>query len=405
MEELKNKHILFITSTNLSCNPRCLKEVRSALKMGAFVSVLAFELNNWSDENEKELNRELAAVNFQYIRSQGRDRRQAFIATLFEKLARSVTGLFKNNAWWAAMAISRRNYQLLNWVNNNEVTADVVIAHNPAAFYPAWRFSKKNKVPFVLDIEDYHPGETLPENVKRSVELVMKKLIPKAAYTTYASPLIKTYSQQLPPVNRPPSLVVNNYFSAADFITPVSNGKDKLQLVWFSQNIDKGRGLEEVLSVYERFSDAFELTLIGNLKESFCEEYLNGKAGITVLKPMHPVALTKIMGQFDIGLAIEPGKDLNNILALSNKILSYFQAGLYILASATEAQQLFMQDHPDHGVCTTLDEKALTMVFENLKLNKDQIRQNSSTRFRSAAAYSWELEWNNITPLLQDTFI
>jgi glycosyltransferase involved in cell wall biosynthesis len=369
--------------------------------MGATVTVVAFQLYNWSDENEKKLNSELAAVDFHYIGSAHKRSAKLLIAAIVEKAARSVTTLFKKNSWWAAMAVSRRNWQLLNWVNKNNVHADILIAHNPAAFYPAWRFAKKHKVPFVLDIEDYHPGETLPENVKQSVQLLMSKLIPQAAYTTYASPLIKEYSEKLLKKNTAASLVVNNYFSQADFIMPPASQKNKLQLVWFSQNIDKGRGLEELLPVFEKFTDSFELTLIGNPKEPFCSENIYGKTGITVLEAMHPSLLTKMLAQFDIGLAIEPGKDLNNTLALSNKILSYFQAGLYILASGTAAQKLFMQQQPGHGICTALDKESLYSVFENLKTNKDAIRQSKTERFTNAVPYNWEHEWNNIAYLME----
>ena len=60
-------HILFITSTNLASNPRCLKEVRTAAQQGYTVSVIAFAMDNWTKEKEQIIRESLKQVNFYYI--------------------------------------------------------------------------------------------------------------------------------------------------------------------------------------------------------------------------------------------------------------------------------------------------------------------------------------------------
>ncbi len=61
------------------------------------------------------------------------------------------------------------------------------------------------------------------------------------------------------------------------------------------------------------------------------------------------------MSDFDIGLAIEdPTADENRNICLTNKIWSYFQAGLYIVATNTLAQQQFMQLFEQHGCICSL---------------------------------------------------
>ena len=386
----KEKNILLLTSTNLTCNPRCLKELRLLVDMKIAVTVVAFNLHNWSTEREKELNKELPGVNFQYLESTRKDFIPWLLSSFFEKAGRILISFFPSNLFLSALAVSKRSWLLLSWCKSSTVKPDLIIAHNSAAFYPAYWLATKNKVHFALDIEDYHPGETMPAIVKKSVSILMKSLFEKSTYTSYASPLIKEYCEKLSGAGNPSSFVINNFFPGSNFqyIAPVAT--DKIQLVWFSQNIDRGRGLEELLPVFTLFDDTFELTLIGNPKEPFCSEEIKNKAGISIVNAVHPTVLNKMIGKFDIGLAIEPGKDLNNTIALSNKILTYFQGGLYILASDTAAQQLFMQQHPGHGVCSSLLKESLTKSFEGLVKNKDRIRGLKSNRFKDAAAFNWE---------------
>ena len=387
-----DKHILLLTSTNLACNPRCLKELRLMVDMKISVTVVAFNLHNWSTEREKELNEELPGINYQYLESCRKDFFSWLLSSIFEKMGRVLIPFFSSNLSLYALAVSKRSWLLLSWCKSSTAKPDLIIAHNAAAFYPAYWLAKKNKIPFALDIEDYHPGETIPATVKKGVSILMKNLIEKSTYASYGSPLIMQYCEKLLGVSNPCSFVINNFFPGSNFKDVVPVITEKIQLVWFSQNIDKGRGLEELLSVFVFFDDVFELTLIGNPIESFCSKEIEDKKGISIINSVHPTVLNKMIGQFDIGLAIEPGKDLNNTIALSNKILTYFQSGLFILASDTLAQQLFMQHHPGHGICSSLKKESLTHSFERLVKDKEQIRALRSKRFKNAAAFNWENE-------------
>ena len=403
MSVLANKHILFLTSTNLACNPRCLKEVRLAVSQGAKVTVVAFILHNWSDRIEAALNRELTGVDFHYLETTKKKWFTWLIASLAERTARFISPLVNESVFWAAIAVSKRSWLLLNWVKRSSIQPALVIAHNPAAFYPASYLASLHTIPFALDIEDYHPGESIPENAKNGVSLLMSKLIPATAYTSFAAPLIKQYTEKLLHTSTANTIVINNYFASKDFSAPFVSQKEKLQLVWFSQNIDAGRGLEALLLVFPAFENVFDLTLIGNPKEPFCTNFIAGNKGITVIPSLHPSKLIQIMAQFDIGLAMEPAKDLNNTLALSNKLLTYFQAGLFIIASETPAQKLFMDGHPQHGVCTALSKEKLYAAFTAIAENQDEIKRAKQDRFTTARSFNWEnesaillKEWNRL---------
>lgn len=389
---LDNKKILLLTSTNLTCNPRCLKEVKLLADLGARVTVVAFNLHYWSDSFEKAINKELPTVQFHYLETTRKDLIPWLMASLIEKSARNLLQLFPNNIYLAAMAVSKRSWYLLRCCKRSKMKPDLIIAHNPAAFYPAYWLANQRTIPFAIDVEDYHPGESIKSSVKNAVTFLMAKLLPLAEYVSYASPIIMEFSKKLTTNSGKCDMVINNFFAAKDFTGLYIVPDGKIKLVWFSQNIDYGRGLEDLLSVFASFSQTIELTLIGNPKEKFCEQYVKKEDGIKILLPMPASVLHKTMANYDVGLAIEPGKDINNTIALSNKILTCFQAGLYILASDTPAQIRFLGEHPNHGNITSLLKKDLINSINSLLQSKIQIREERIKRFESASIYNWENE-------------
>lgn len=95
--------------------------------------------------------------------------------------------------------------------------------------------------------------------------------------------------------------------------------------------------------------------------------------------------------------------DENRGICLTNKIWAYLQAGLYILATDTPAQVVFIQEHEGHGEVFDAStqrhrgtennkyrslEGTLNYIVENI----DTIRNEKKDRFERAKEYSWENE-------------
>ncbi len=384
--------MLLITSTNLACNPRCLKELRLLIALQAKVTVLAFNLHNWTTSKEATLNKDFTAVTFHYLETTKKDFYNWALASVIEKMAGLFSKLLPQSVFWASVAVSKRSWLLLQWLKKTNCNPDFIIAHNPPAFYPAYWFANKKNIPFAIDVEDYHPGENLPKSVKNGVTTLMKSLLPKAKYISFAAPLIMNESIRLVGPAIKSSIVVNNFFSEKDFVNIPIEFYEKLQLIWFSQNIDFNRGLEEMLDVLTDYEDEIALTVIGNPKQLFCDKYLYNKKNIEIINSLPALELIKMMNKFDVGLALEPGKDLNNDIALSNKILTYFQAGLYILASNTTAQEKFLNNHPSHGIITSLKKHELKKMLDFLIEKKNEIRDTKNERFKNSSAFNWEYE-------------
>jgi hypothetical protein len=400
------KHVLLITSTNLACNPRCLKEVRLLNALHFKITVVAFNLHNWTTEKETIINKELSNVEFIYLETTKHDFFGWIFSSLMEKISLRFSSLLKSNTFLSSMSISKRSWILLKWSKKWKGKTGFIIAHNPPAFYVAAEMAKSLNIPFAIDVEDYHPGEGNNENQKKNVIFLMQQTIAQTAYTSYAAPLIKKYTEAFLPKNTLNGIVINNNFSQSEFLEPVqrNTSNPKLKFVWFSQFIDYGRGLEKVLPALDDFADLIELTLIGNLREPFFEAELKHRQYIKTISSLSQKDLNNELTNHDFGLALEDKEvDMNRNICLTNKIWSYFQAGLFIIASDTEAQQDFILQHQNHGLIISFEADDILQKIKMLIYQLPEIRSKKAIRFEDAKKENWENEssllinkWNSL---------
>jgi glycosyltransferase involved in cell wall biosynthesis len=135
-----------------------------------------------------------------------------------------------------------------------------------------------------------------------------------------------------------------------------SGNSGPIKLFWFSQTIGAQRGIENIISAIALVKAPVELHLLGNCTAEFKNALytLADEKGLDNTKmqfhePIPADDLFNFSSQFDIGIASETAYCLNNDIALSNKIFTYIQSGLAVLASDTKAQSLFVSQHPGTG--------------------------------------------------------
>ncbi len=383
------KKLLFLSSTNLTTNPRLLKELRYAESLGYKCDFIGFDLENWSQDIDNEIIKNINS-DLKYIKITRNHKKNWIISTIIEKVSQKLLFIFINSLKLNSYAHSKRSFLLLKELKNNKQKYDLIIAHTLPTLYPAYKFSRRTNTPFSFDVEDYHPGETCSKQEKRRCEFLMKNLLPKASYVTYASPLIGEKVVELCSNKIKNHRLINNCFSEAEF-THKDNNSPKIKFVWFSQNIAHGRGLELILPALMPLKARVELHLIGNLYADFERDTLSKYSAIINLhKPLPQKELNLKLSEFDIGLAIEPAKDLNNTIAVSNKIWAYLQSGVYILATDTPAQTQFMKAHLNCGLVASHDAKSMETAVNEIINNIKIIRQQKIHRYNYAKKYSWE---------------
>jgi hypothetical protein len=384
------QRILFLTTLNLATNPRLVKEIRLALELKMAVIVICFRFNNWSNDLNDSLLNEFKDINIIQIDAERSSFFSWFFSVVSEKIFRTLSKWISLPLSWQSTAITRRS-QLLVKALNKIKHADYVIGHNPGAIYPAYKAAQQFSCKSGFDIEDYHPGEGNDIHLQGITLSLMKKLFPKFNYVSFASASIFNQCiQTISNFNKQTSLVLNNSFPQHEFIEPIPIIDKKLQLVWFSQHIDKGRGLEQIIPIVDKHSDKMNLTLFGNCNPNFKQDFIAGKKGIHLGGILPQQQLHQQLAKFDAGLAIEPGKDLNNELALSNKVFAYLQAGLFVLATETIEQKRYLEQMHDAGVLVKKNFENAEEVLLQLQEDIVKLRTNMVNRFQNAKSLSWE---------------
>lgn len=403
--------ILYHTTANLPTNPRLLKEI-DLLSKEHNISVLIFKLGNWSESINQAMMTERSHIHFFEIDVTRKHKLNWAFWGILEKLARIVWPLFKRSLWISALAHTRRSIMLLYKVKKLRIKPDYIVAHNLGALFPTFTLSKQLDVPFIYDIEDYDPGIAVPNGGRHYIpicELLMRSCLPSSIALTCASPLIGEYTLELIG-GHPNHQVILNSFPSDEFQFPSKNHSDILKLVWFSQKISFGRGIEQLIDAFEHLDSeqksAISLTLIGDIDSEFQQQIIEpaikklNYISLEHLPPMKQLELHKNLANYDVGLALEfNNTDLNRQLCLTNKILAYTQAGLFILATDTPAQRQFMEEEIGRGLICGQNSESIAAELQKIMKEITDIQYHSLERFNKGKSLSWEKECNKIKEL------
>jgi glycosyltransferase involved in cell wall biosynthesis len=208
----------------------------------------------------------------------------------------------------------------------------------------------------MLDIEDWYsritPAGAMPEALRAEVERLERVVFPAAHATTTTSHALSqalaSYAGMTPPA------VVYNGVAAGDAPRAAMPADGPLRLVWFSQTVAPGRGLELVAEALAPLGDAWTLTVIGAADEAR-RAWLRGLFAPSVgarllhLPKVAPEELGALVAAHHVGLALETGATPNLELTVSNKICHYLQCGLAVAATDTAGQREVMALVPEAG--------------------------------------------------------
>jgi len=391
-DQEKNKRMtqtLFILSGNISTTPRARK-VAEYIAKNQIVKILGINRTKVWASLDTDFEHK-TGIKTNTIDISKRNFGLWFLAGVMHKLSKFCYKFFPNNLSICAFASEKTSiYLYFNLFFKPK--PDRVIAFSYGSLFPAYFFARKHAIPFIIDIEDYYPGEGRSKAEQNRREFLMKKILPVANFITYASPLIGEYSLKLVP-NFPAEkhVLVNNCFSGKEFWFQEINS-DKVEFVWFSQTIGEGRGLELALPALAKFNKKVKLTLIGNLNNAAYREYISSFGSfVEIIPPLIQTELNSKLSEYDVGLAMEvSSSDLNKDIALSNKIFAYLQAGLFVLATNTKAQKLFMEQMPEHGVICNQSVESFADEIEKIINTIETIRAEKYNRFNKAKSIAWE---------------
>ncbi|MBI9061927.1 MAG: hypothetical protein JEZ14_08045 [Marinilabiliaceae bacterium] len=402
-----NKRVLFLTTANLSMKPRLVKEIQLARSMGFDVDLIAFKINNWTDNNHDLLAHQLK-INHTTIYATRHNFLIWLISSVCHLIAQKLWPFFKSNLLLSAFASNKRTIMMWLYLlfHSSYKSYSWIIGRNTATIYPILFFKKRFIGSIGFDVEDYHPGERVswcqPENEESRRKLLLSKIFHYCKYVSFAGEPIMTEAKKTFPYIGKSSQLINvpNSFSSLEFNHPENKTalKNKIELVWFSVDISANRGLEQLIEAIKPLSQYFHLTLYGTRIPSFYEQWIKpNQSFINIKQPVSQIQLHKELANYDVGLALEiAATDLNKQLAISNKLYAYAQAGLFIVATNTLAQQQFMEVNPGVGLICGQTANDMQNTLEKIRLKEIEIRNSKIKRFEKGKKLAWDKEANKL---------
>jgi glycosyltransferase involved in cell wall biosynthesis len=401
------KNIVFITSGQPSLNPRLVKEADTLAAAGYTVTVLYMYWNAWGANFDLEL---LASKKWKAICVGGDPEFKNtlyFFSRVIHKFGQTINRKTKGRIM-ADIAVARASYFLIREAKKH--IADLYIGHNLGALPAVIKAAKESNKPCGFDAEDFHRYETSDDDNNHDVILktrIENKYIPQLNYfTTSSLQIAEAYSKiftQLQPT------VLLNVFPKSSVVNTLPNSHQPLKLLWFSQTIGANRGLQDIVGALQLLDNQhFELHLLGSklhTDAAFINDLTSSGINLRFHDPIHPDKLTEFAAQFDIGLALEPGFSINNNLALSNKLFTYMQAGLAIIASDTIAQKDFIVKNSTIGhIYPTGNAKAMASILSSYYENSAllTLAKNESLRL-GHEQYNWEVESTKFLKIVEHT--
>ncbi|MFA6276965.1 MAG: hypothetical protein WC622_09460 [Pedobacter sp.] len=412
--ELNAKKIVLITSGQPSVNPRLVKEADALIEAGYDIQVIYQYWNRWATDLDEKL---LLQKNWKAVRIGGdpiNEKLTYWQTRITLKIARKLVKSLGFIGNLAELAIGRCTSQLVKKAKNTP--GDLYIAHNLAALPAAVLAAKYNNVKCGFDAEDLHRYEMSDDDLNDDVRLkkyLEEKYFPLVNYLTTSSPEIaKKYEMFFPSLKF--NTLLNVFPKNETELIKKNNNEQSLKLFWFSQNVGLSRGLQDVLGALKIIeNEKIEFHILGFLSQQVKTELdqiiqdLNfiHSPKIVFHPPIESTELTKFASKFDIGLATEPGFSINNDIALSNKIFTYAQAGLAIIASDTTAQKQFITAYPNMGaIYEKKNSTSLAQILKNYIEHKELLAQHQAQSVQYAKEkLNWDVEKDKFLSLIYHT--
>lgn len=358
-----SKLICIISHQHLSRNPRVLKEGIALEKSGFNVTILT------SIYSKKLLKEDLTLlegtkINYAFFNNLTKKNVISYKNRAFNKIGRWFNRIGLENKW--ALGYAPTNcFKIAKKIN-----ADLFICHQELPTYIGTLLLKQNKK-VGFDFEDWYSKDLQIEDRKflphQLLEITEYKALNHGHFTyTTSKPMAKEmalkYSSEEPEV-------VYNTFSK---YKPTTCNNDKIiRLIWISQTIGPGRGLEDILYCLSEINHLnFELNLRGSVstwyKKRLISSLTNGKHKINFLPLIPNTEIQSDLAKYDIGLALELSEPLSRDLTITNKIFHYLSVGLPVIASAT-AGQCSLADDFNQAILYFYSREELKQVLSNIQ--------------------------------------
>lgn len=390
---MTGQRILILSSSHLCRNPRVLKEATTLGEAGYAVTLLSVSTRPEFERCDRELlaNRPFQRVVINYSDP---DRR---LASFCQRAATYA-------ARWACVRLGWQLAQALGPAHAllraaRRIPADLTIAHTEIPLWAAEHLSCAGRR-CAVDFEDWYSEDLLPADRRsRPLRLLRQAESSAMAHGAYTSTTSDCLAAELAEAygGAAPVTIRNSFPLQPRSRLDRPDSSNAPSLVWFSQTVGPGRGLEMLLPAWARTRQPSSLHLIGEVRPAYRETLLgllpaDRRRQLFFTPPVPPEELPATLTGFDVGLALEARTPRSRDLTITNKILQYLNAGLAILATRTAGQTEVMRAAPGCGELIgdeTTD--ALAVQLDRLLGYRARLRSlQAAARSAAEREFCWE---------------
>ena len=344
---MRLRRITIVTSGHLSTCPRMLKAADAFAAASYQVRVVATRHEPWAIETDRDVRSrrpwQVEIVNYRrgdsgltYWWTGGRHKAA--------RAAAAALGPERAPFPVVARAFGRVHSELVRAITARP--ADLIYGGTTGALAPIAEAARRMGVPYGIDLEDLHSGESAGPEATFTNALaarVERSVLERAAFATTSSEAIaEAYFAEY---GLSPTVVHNTFSLPPQRPNFLRIDPGRLRIYWFSQTIGPGRGLEEAVLAAGRCDINAVLALRGRALPGYIEQLQAlaqakaPKVPLIHLPPAPPDTMIDLARDHDIGLALEQMAPLNRQLCLPNKPFTYLLAGLAVAMTDTPGQR------------------------------------------------------------------
>lgn len=390
--------IAIVSQLHPCTNPRPVKEANCLAAAGHevfFVTIL--QSDDLAQRDFEVLDERVTLVSAVDLRAANGNVLDKFLVRLRRKIGQKLLTAFGLETRFAVCHAPGRLLQ-----ECVRLDCDLYIGHIEAGLWVGRALSERGYIT-AFDIEDWHSRDGLPAAQKVFPQKLVASLERFAVNhgefaTTTSTPLSEALANAYG--SKPPT-VIRNVFPQSETDNIDGQSVDRTDrgtpsLIWFSQTIGRGRGLEELWEALEKIDTHLQIHIRGNRRADFVSELesaLPNQHSLFIHKQVSHSQLLSRIAEHDIGLAIERSDPPSRDLTLTNKIFQYLQAGCCVIATRTAGQTHLGTQHKNAILLCDSTPEDIAAAISSLVSRPQELQDcKSAARLLADSELNWDQE-------------